>query len=866
MSNNKDYNENIPKSVRAAIVGRVRRASVSCDSDRKASVGLVDKMASLACQVALVARMGDDDSLSDVIDDSEHILTNTHVFSIKSESHQLNGDEAFSFDMAFDGYDGDTSINAGVHCPGSFFEFAKCCDDGRLQIDHGVSVKIGHLESYVSVVGVLILHPVSNVAAVLSSLLPGPNSSSTENDKVPSARGVVTAEGMTPGNIYGMWNEDASVLYLVTLCYTDPDAGNESCIYNAATLISLISSSLMVYMHSSTIESSNYSIEKCIRNISRSVEGAVSYLSKVDPSSHIISAHLFFLLDEPLDTTALNDLVPRVTDLITSFHSAFDAVVLPDAEMSNAQVTKTSLFLVDTRLDKSTSPVITGCAESTAVKCYDMCTLQEEVLGSLQHKVVCCSDVQGEATKSIPSDPVDSQSESEDEEDIPNSGMSSGLTGRAFMCFLSALLMAVEATCHDSTNGSSQQSGQIGSIAGQVSEKSEADDTISDIESTLSPEVLSRVLEKYKSVMLQKFLDPSHTPPTLSLYGDQYIDISRGDSQESLADCNSARLTLTPSASDILRPDFDEVDDKVSQEIESLHCQAYDTAMRTYRNLSSGSTDSVIWVASALENEKAAYWKHIEERSYVYCEGILRDSIAELSMETFFDTGEATSDSGNKEYSQAEKLSELLQVYFHRARGPAKRIVISRYLDTKLQNYRAGGLKSENDSLKEQIKQYQITNSTLRAKVESLATENSQLHETMEDKTDKALDAWAALQEKYAALEKSTLQLQQEKQQQSQYIEKLKAHIAQVEKVNAAMKHGVEKLLREEDEEDYKSSRSGTATNMTGNSFGQMLSFALACATGGPLDHDDDSLRWEHSAQPAPTTTNCNSGKRESME
>ena len=36
------------------------------------------------------------------------------------------------------------------------------------------------------------------------------------------------------------------------------------------------------------------------------------------------------------------------------------------------------------------------------------------------------------------------------------------------------------------------------------------------------------------------------------------------------------------------------------------------------------------------------------------------------------------------------------------------------------------------------------------------------------------------MQEKYAALEKSTLQLQQEKQQQSQYIEKLKAHIAQV--------------------------------------------------------------------------------------
>jgi hypothetical protein len=50
----------------------------------------------------------------------------------------------------------------------------------------------------------------------------------------------------------------------------------------------------------------------------------------------------------------------------------------------------------------------------------------------------------------------------------------------------------------------------------------------------------------------------------------------------------------------------------------------------------------------------------------------------------------------------------------------------------------------------------------------------------LQEKTDKALDAWAALQEKYTSLEKVLLAVNEEKLRQDEYISKLKAHISRV--------------------------------------------------------------------------------------
>lgn len=49
-----------------------------------------------------------------------------------------------------------------------------------------------------------------------------------------------------------------------------------------------------------------------------------------------------------------------------------------------------------------------------------------------------------------------------------------------------------------------------------------------------------------------------------------------------------------------------------------------------------------------------------------------------------------------------------------------------------------------------------------------------------QDRTDKALDAWAALQEKYISLEKVLTAVNNEKIQQEEYISKLKSHITKV--------------------------------------------------------------------------------------
>lgn len=56
-------------STKKELSARVRRQSIGCDIERKDLGELADKLAILGGQVAIVARMGDEDTLEDIIDD-----------------------------------------------------------------------------------------------------------------------------------------------------------------------------------------------------------------------------------------------------------------------------------------------------------------------------------------------------------------------------------------------------------------------------------------------------------------------------------------------------------------------------------------------------------------------------------------------------------------------------------------------------------------------------------------------------------------------------------------------------------------------------------------------------------------------------
>jgi hypothetical protein len=78
------------------------------------------------------------------------------------------------------------------------------------------------------------------------------------------------------------------------------------------------------------------------------------------------------------------------------------------------------------------------------------------------------------------------------------------------------------------------------------------------------------------------------------------------------------------------------------------------------------------------------------------------------------------------------------------------------------------------------LQQCQQLNRDLKARVETLSTENSALTETLEDKTDKALDAWAVAHEKYTALEEITRGMHVQMAGQEELIEKLKRRLHEV--------------------------------------------------------------------------------------
>jgi uncharacterized protein YbaA (DUF1428 family) len=114
-----------------------------------------------------------------------------------------------------------------------------------------------------------------------------------------------------------------------------------------------------------------------------------------------------------------------------------------------------------------------------------------------------------------------------------------------------------------------------------------------------------------------------------------------------------------------------------------------------------------------------------------------------------------------------------------------------------------------------------------------------------QDKTDKALDAWAALQEKHTNLERHLLVKQEEEEEQ---VRTWQAYIAKLEKENTAIKKGMAQMILEEEVEDETFGRNrggggGHKNTQGGGGIGEMFAFALSCATGGPLgDMDVDEM------------------------
>jgi hypothetical protein len=78
------------------------------------------------------------------------------------------------------------------------------------------------------------------------------------------------------------------------------------------------------------------------------------------------------------------------------------------------------------------------------------------------------------------------------------------------------------------------------------------------------------------------------------------------------------------------------------------------------------------------------------------------------------------------------------------------------------------------------LQKCQQLNHDLKSRIEKLSTENSTLEEALEEKTDKALDAWAVAQEKYEALEEITKGMHVKMASQEDLITKLKSRVLEV--------------------------------------------------------------------------------------
>lgn len=202
---------------------------------------------------------------------------------------------------------------------------------------------------------------------------------------------------------------------------------------------------------------------------------------------------------------------------------------------------------------------------------------------------------------------------------------------------------------------------------------------------------------------------------------------------------------------------------------------------------------------------------------------------------------------------ELEHLSDILQAYFIRAHGAAVQDVLTRFFAIYLCHTPPLAIQTSREQAAVQsLQQSQKMNRELKARVEALSTENSELQEALEEKTDKALDAWAVAQEKYNGLEEITRGMHEQMGEQEELIVTLKRRVAELEKLNAAMKKGVMRMIEEEEGTSSANGRSNrAAAREEGTGLTDYLSFALSCATGAPYDEESNRNKSEIQWKPA---------------
>ena len=143
-----------------------------------------------------------------------------------------------------------------------------------------------------------------------------------------------------------------------------------------------------------------------------------------------------------------------------------------------------------------------------------------------------------------------------------------------------------------------------------------------------------------------------------------------------------------------------------------------------------------------------------------------------------------------------------MQAYFSKARGPEVHNVMKRFLelyrmphDGEVSSVKTSSsdqlsssppqssreqASSNNNAAVLALQKCQKLNKELMSRIEKLSTENSALESALEEKTDKALDAWAVAQEKYTALEEITHGMHEKMASQEDLIVKLKQRVHEV--------------------------------------------------------------------------------------
>lgn len=118
-----------------------------------------------------------------------------------------------------------------------------------------------------------------------------------------------------------------------------------------------------------------------------------------------------------------------------------------------------------------------------------------------------------------------------------------------------------------------------------------------------------------------------------------------------------------------------------------------------------------------------------------------------------------------------------------RARGPALHSVLTSFLALYVQPPLPAPTSppsSPAPASSLSLQQSQQLNRDLQARVEKLSTENAALEQALEEKTDKALDAWAVAQEKYEALEQVTQGMHVQMAAQEELVARLQRRVLEV--------------------------------------------------------------------------------------